>query len=106
MRTKSHNVEILMGSETNDIIKELFESLLQKYQEGLIEKMRESELVFDSVDLLYYQLHKISLKRPREMYNGGVLGQFCAYKNHTKISREYFAIKRWLRCRDTLNIQK
>ena len=81
MRTKSHNVEILMGSETNDIIKELFESILQKYQEGLIEKMRESEIVFDSVDLLYYQLHKISLKRPREMYNGGFWDSFT----HTKI---------------------
>ena len=25
--------------------------------------MRENEFVFDSVDLLYYHLHKISLKR-------------------------------------------
>ena len=32
MCPKSHNIEIMMGSETNDIIKELFESLLQKYQ--------------------------------------------------------------------------
>ena len=32
MCTKSRNIEVMMGSETNDIIKELFESLLQKYQ--------------------------------------------------------------------------
>ena len=32
MHTKSDNIDILMGSETNDIIKELFKSLLQKYQ--------------------------------------------------------------------------
>ena len=33
MHTKSNNIEIIMGSETNYIIEELFESLLQKYQE-------------------------------------------------------------------------
>ena len=32
--------------------------------------------------------------------------QFYAYKNHTKISCEYFAKKRWLRCGDVLRIQK
>ena len=40
MHTMSNNIEIVMGSETDDIIKELFESLLQKYQEGLEEHMR------------------------------------------------------------------
>ena len=35
----------------------------QKYQEGLEESMRGSEFVFDSVDSLYYKLHKISLNR-------------------------------------------
>ena len=52
MHTKSVNIEIMMGSKTDDIIDELFESLLQKYQEGLEESMRRSEFVFDSVDLL------------------------------------------------------
>ena len=36
---------------------------MQKYQEGLEESMRGSEFVFDSVDLLYYLLHRISVKR-------------------------------------------
>ena len=31
MHTKSNNVEIMMGSETDEIIKDLFESFLQKY---------------------------------------------------------------------------
>ena len=52
MHTKSDNIEIMMGSETDDIIDEPLESLLQKYQEGLEESMRRSEFVFDSVDLL------------------------------------------------------
>ena len=33
MRTKSHNIEIMIGNETDEIIAEIFESLLQKYQE-------------------------------------------------------------------------
>ena len=65
MRTKSNNIEIMMGNEKNKIIEELFESLLQKYQEGLEEKMRGSEFVFDSIDLFLYNLHKISLNRGR-----------------------------------------
>ena len=53
-----------MGSETNDIIKELCDSLLQNYQKRINEEsMRGSEFVRDSVDLLYYHLHRISLKR-------------------------------------------
>ena len=40
-----------------------FESFLQKYQEGLEESMRGSEFVYDSVDVLYYNLNKVSLSR-------------------------------------------
>ena len=64
MYTKSDNIEIMMGSETNDIIEKLFESL-QKYQKRLEKLMREIEFVFDKVDLLHYHLHKTSLKRGR-----------------------------------------
>ena len=56
MHRKSNNIRIMMGSETDEIIIELFECLLQRYQEGLEENMRGSEFVFDSVDLLYYRL--------------------------------------------------
>ena len=63
MRAKNNNMEIIMGNETDEIAKELFESLLQKYQELLKNKMRGSEFVFDSIDLLHYNLHKISLNR-------------------------------------------
>ena len=58
MRTKSDNIEIMLGSETDEIIEELFKSLLQKYQEGLEESMKGSEFIFDSVNLLYYHLRK------------------------------------------------
>ena len=63
MHTKSDNIEIMMDNETDQIIKESFKSLLQRYQKGLEEKMRGIELVFDGADLLHYKLHKISLNR-------------------------------------------
>ena len=63
MHTKSDNIEIMNGTETNVIINELFESFLKRYQEGLETKMKGSEFIFESVDLLYYSLHKISLNR-------------------------------------------
>ena len=46
MHTKIHNIVIMMGSETDGIIEEPFESPFRKYQEGLEEKMRGSEFVF------------------------------------------------------------
>ena len=52
-----------MGSETDEIIEDLFESFLQKYQEGLEESMAGSELTYDSRDTLYYNLNKVSLSR-------------------------------------------
>ena len=63
MRTKSDNIEIMNGTETNDLINELFKSFVRRYQERLETKMKGSEFIFESVDLLYYSLHKISLNR-------------------------------------------
>ena len=47
----------------HEIIKNLFESFLQKYQEGLEESMRGSDFAYDSVDALHYNLNKVSLSR-------------------------------------------
>ena len=68
LRTKSNNIEIMMGNETDEIIDELFESFLQNYQKDLEESMRKSEFNFDSVDLWYYQLQKASLSRKGSSY--------------------------------------
>ena len=65
MSTKSDNVEIVMGNKTNDITKELRESLLQRYQTGLEEKIKRSSFVRDSFDLQFYHLLKTSLKREK-----------------------------------------
>ena len=63
MHTKSDNIEIMIGNERDEIIEQLFETLLQRYQEGLKESMKGSEFIFDSIDTLYYNLNKISLNR-------------------------------------------
>ena len=42
MHTKSHNIDIMIGSETKQIIEKLFESLLQSYQKDLEESTRGS----------------------------------------------------------------
>ena len=62
MHTWSDNIEIMIGIETDYIIDELFKSLLQEYQESSEKSQKGGEFVYDSVDLLYYHLHKISLK--------------------------------------------
>ena len=56
--TKSDNIDILMVSKIQNT-----KSLLQKYQEGLEKSMRGSEFIFYSLNLLYYHLQRISLKR-------------------------------------------
>ena len=53
----------MIGSETDEIIEDLFESFLQKYLEGLEESMRGSEFFYDNVDVLYYNINKVSLSR-------------------------------------------
>ena len=50
MHTNSNDIELMIGNELDEIIEELFEFIMQRYQKGLEEKMRESEFVFDSVD--------------------------------------------------------
>ena len=63
MRTKSDNIEIMIGSETDEVIEEVFKSLLQRYQKALGESMKGSHFTFDTVNALYYDLYKISLSR-------------------------------------------
>ena len=41
----SKNIVILKGYQTDDIIEKLFDSLLEKYQEGLEEKVKKATLL-------------------------------------------------------------
>ena len=71
MRTKSENIDTMKGSETNEIIEELFESLLQNHQKDLEESMRGNKFNFSSVDLLYHYLQK-----NKSEHKGRVINRF------------------------------
>ena len=51
------------GNDTDEIIKGLFESFLQKYEENLQGKMKGSDFEFIGVNFLYYDFNKISINR-------------------------------------------
>ena len=63
MYTRSDNDEIMFGDDNDDIIEQLFESLLQKYEENLQNKMKGSDFEFDGVNFLYYDFNKTSINR-------------------------------------------
>ena len=59
----SNNEQIRLGNKTDDIIKRLINSFLNKYQKEEIILRKGSSFVFESVDLLSYHIHKTSLRR-------------------------------------------
>ena len=63
MYTRSDNIERKFGDDNDDIIEQLFESLLQKYEENLQNKMRGSEFQIDGVNFFYYDFNKTSINR-------------------------------------------
>ena len=63
MLSKSDNIEFMSYDNTNEVVNELFESVLSRYQIGLETSMRGSNFILDSVQLLYYKYRKINFKR-------------------------------------------
>ena len=62
--TKSGPAEIFMGSNTEDVIDKLFNTLLQRFQCAQeTSNERGSEFIPDSVEVLYYEFHKIDIIR-------------------------------------------
>ena len=51
MHSKSDNYEIMMGIDTNEIIRNLFNSTLKRYQGGLEELMRGQSMILYSIML-------------------------------------------------------
>ena len=63
MYTTSDNVTFTSYTNVNDVVNELFESLLSRYQVNLETSMRESDFVFDSVQLMHFKCHRVTCKR-------------------------------------------
>ena len=59
MHSKS-DIEIMISDEADEVIKELFDSLKNRYQNNF-ESMKASEFVFDYVQLLCYVIKSIRI---------------------------------------------
>ena len=62
MHSKSNNTKFMSFDNANEVVTELFEALLSRYQTDLKKSMRGSDFFFDSVQLLYSKCHQISFK--------------------------------------------
>ena len=62
LHSKSHNIEIMIRDEADEVIKEIFKSLLSRYQIGLETSIKGGDFIFDCVNLLHYKCHLINLE--------------------------------------------
>ena len=65
MHLKSANIEIMIlnNDKANEVIPELFQSLLSRHQIGFETSIKVSDIVFDCVHLLYYKYHQTNPNR-------------------------------------------
>ena len=59
MHSKIVNIEIMINDEADEVILELFDFFINRYQNNL-EYIKGSEFFFDYVQFLYYKCHKIN----------------------------------------------
>ena len=67
MHSKSDDIKVIIKDEADKVVKELFDSLKNKYQNNL-ESMKYSGFVFHYVYLFYYKCHKINPNHSSESY--------------------------------------
>ena len=63
MHVRSDSEEFMSGDDTNEIIKSLFQSFIQRYEESLQNRMKGSDFEFDGINFLYYDFNKTSIYR-------------------------------------------
>ena len=63
MYTRSDNEEFMNGDDTDEVIKSLFRSFLERFEENLQQKMRGSDFEFDGIKFFYYNFNKTSIYR-------------------------------------------
>ena len=63
MHVGSDSKEFMSGDDTTEIIKSLFQSFIQRYEESLQNKMKGSDFEFDGINFLYYDFNKTSIYR-------------------------------------------
>ena len=61
--SKSDDIEIVINDEADEVIEELFQSILSRYQIELEISMKGSDFILDYVHFLHYKYHKVNFKR-------------------------------------------
>ena len=84
MHSTSDNIKVTSYNDANEVVNELFEPLRPKYQDNLETSMRESDFIFDSVQLMYYKCHKVNFKRSSSYIDSP---DWIKIKNAAKIQR-------------------
>ena len=62
LHNKSGDAEIIISKDTDEIIREIFDLLLDRFQAGLEQSMEGTGFVLNIVDELHYNSHTINLK--------------------------------------------
>ena len=62
MHSRSGNIEMMINDEEDENTEEPFHSLLSMYQIGLVTSMQGSDFIFDCLNLLEYEYHRINFK--------------------------------------------
>ena len=91
--TKSEPLEIFMGSNTEDVIDKLFNTLLQRFQRAQgTSNERGSKFIPDSVELLYYHFQRIDIRRAESyiMPPGWIASKKTAIKPKNEKDNECF----------------
>ena len=57
MHSKSDNIETLISDKVDEIMQEIFQVLLSRYQIGLETSIKGSNFIFDCVYFLFYKCH-------------------------------------------------
>ena len=63
MHSISSNIEFMIYDNADEVIEELFESLLNRYKIRFKTSTKGSDFIFDCAYLLYYKHHKTNLSR-------------------------------------------
>ena len=63
VHSNSDNIEMMTNDNVDEVIKDLFESLLSKYLIALETVIKGSNFIFDCVNFLYCKCYKINLSR-------------------------------------------
>ena len=59
MHSRDNNIEFMICDNANEVFKELFKSLLNRYEIWLETSMIGSDFTFDCIYLLCYKCHKV-----------------------------------------------